>query len=113
MVVEDREGATIGRHRMVVKVAADDRSQPFPLEGDCLMSSLSQFLLDFLVFRPHAVASGLPVKQEVALERLAADEGEPQEVEGFRLAEPTPFASDRRMAAELDQAGVLRGGPPR
>jgi hypothetical protein len=62
---------------MVVKVAADDRSQPFPLEGDCLMSSLSQFLLDFLEFRPHAVASGLPVKQEVALERLAADEGEP------------------------------------
>ena len=35
MVVEDREGATIGRHRMVVKVAADDRSQPFPLKGAC------------------------------------------------------------------------------
>jgi hypothetical protein len=27
----------------------------------------SQFLLDFLEFRPHAVASGLPVKQKVAL----------------------------------------------
>ena len=50
MVVEDREGATIGRHRMVVKVAADDRSQPLPLEGDCLMPPLSQFLLDFLGF---------------------------------------------------------------
>ena len=34
MVVEDREGATIGRHRVVIKVAADDRSQPFPLDGD-------------------------------------------------------------------------------
>src|ERR1700689_1706391 len=103
MVVEDREGATIGRYRMVIKVAADDRSQPFPLEGDCLMSSLSQFLLDFLECRPHAVASGLPVEQEVALERLAADEGE-----RFRLAEPAPFASDRRVAAELDQAGLVR-----
>ena len=108
MVVEDREGATIGRHRMVVKVAADDRSQPFPLKGDCLMSSPSQFLLDFLEFCPHAVASGFPMKQEVALERLAADEGEPQEVEGFRFAEPTALASDRRMAAELDQAGLVR-----
>jgi hypothetical protein len=108
MVVEDREGTTIGRHRMVVKVAADDRSQPFPLEGDCLVSPLSQFLLDFLEFRPHAVASGLPVEQEVALEGLAADEGESQEVEGFRFTEPAPFASDRRMAAELDQAGLVR-----
>src|ERR1700730_3842436 len=101
MIVEDREGATIGRHRIVVEVAADDRSQPFPLEGDCLMSALSQFLLDFLELRPHAVASGLPMEQEVALERLATDEGEPQEVEGFRLAEPAPFASGCRMAGAL------------
>ena len=108
MVVEDREGATIGRHRMVVEVAADDRSQPLSLKGDCLMSSPSQLLLDFLEFRPHAVASGLPVKQEAALERLAADEGESQEVEGFRLTEPAPFASDRRMAAEPNQAGLVR-----
>ena len=108
MVVENRGGATIGRYRMVVKVAADDRSQPFPLEGDCLMSPLSQFLPNFLEFCPHAVASGLPVEQKVALERLAADEGEPQKIEGFRLAEPAPFASDRCMAAELDQAGLVR-----
>jgi hypothetical protein len=107
VVVEDREGATIGRHRVVVKVAADDRSQPLPLEGDCLMPPLSQFLQDFLEFRPHAVASGLPVEQEVALERLAADEGEPQEVEGFRFAEPSPRATFRRKASELDQSGLL------
>src|ERR1700676_4573467 len=105
MIVEDCEGATVGRHRVVVKVAADDRSQPFPLEGDRLMSPLSQFLLDFLEFRPHAVASRLPVEQEVALERLAADEGEPQEVEGFRLGEPAFFAADRRVAAELVLSG--------
>jgi hypothetical protein len=56
MIVEDREGATIGRHRVVIKVAADDRSQPFPLERDCLMSPPSQFLRDFLEFCPHAVS---------------------------------------------------------
>jgi hypothetical protein len=96
------------RHRVVVKVAADDRSQPLPLIGDCLVSSPSQFLLDFLELRPHAVGSGLPVEQKVALARFAADEGEPQEVEGLRLAEPAPFASDRSVAAKLDQAGLVR-----
>ena len=76
MVVEHREGATIGRHRVVVKVAADDRSQPFPLEGDCLMSPLSQFLLDCLEFRPHAVAPGLSFERDVAPSALAADESQ-------------------------------------
>jgi CheY-like chemotaxis protein len=39
---------------------------------------------------------------------LAADEGEAQEVEGLRFAEPAPGASGRRMAAELEQAGLVR-----
>ena len=38
----------------------------------------------------------------------AADEREAQEVEGLRFAEPALCAPDRRKAAELDQAGLLR-----
>ena len=34
--------------------------------------------------------------------------GEPQELEGLRLSEPAPGASVHRMAAKLDQAGLLR-----
>jgi hypothetical protein len=33
---------------------------------------------------------------------------EAQEVEGLRFAEPTLLAIGRRMAAELDQAGLVR-----
>jgi hypothetical protein len=56
----------------------------------------------------HAVAPALPVDQELAVTGLAADEGEAQEVEGLRFAEPTLLAIGRRMAAELDQAGLVR-----
>ena len=50
----------------------------------------------------------LPLEQEVALTGFAADEGKAQEVEGLRFAEPALRASGRRVAAELDQAGLVR-----
>src|SRR5215207_1136539 len=72
------------------------------------MQPPSQLLLDLRELRPHAVAPGFSAEQELALPRPAADEGEAQEGEGLRLAETTPGALDRREAAELDQAGLVR-----
>jgi hypothetical protein len=49
-----------------------------------------------------------PFEKELAAPRLATDEGEAQEVEGLRFAQPAPLAVRRSMAAELDQAGLVR-----
>src|SRR5262249_54094435 len=57
---------------------------------------------------PHAIAPGFPLKLELALARPPTDEHEAQELEGFRLSQPTLRASLRRMAAKLDQAGLVR-----
>ena len=102
------ECRTVGRHCVVVEVAGNDLPQPFPLLRDRLMHAPSQLLLDLPKLRPHAVAPGLPLDEELALAGLAADEGEAQEVEGLRFAEPTLGAPARRMAAELDQPGLVR-----
>src|SRR5271165_4588854 len=108
MVTESGERLCVGRHGEVIEVAADHLPQPFPLRGYRLVHAPSQFLLDGLQLRPHAVASGLPLDEELARPRLAADEGEAQEVEGLRLAEPAPLAVRRCEAAELDQTGLVR-----
>jgi hypothetical protein len=47
------------------------------------------------------------LKLEFARAGLAADEGEAQEVEGLRLAEPAPLAAFRCKASELDEPGLL------
>src|SRR3982751_369083 len=93
---------------MVAVVAFQDLPQPMPLFRDGLVPTPSQLFLDLPEPRPHAVAPGLPLEQEASLAGSAADEGEAQEGEGLRLAEPAPGASGRRLAAELDQAGLLR-----
>ena len=61
------------------------------------MHAPSQFLLDLLELRPHAVPPGLPLSWNLPRRELAADEGEAQEVEGLRLAEP---CAARRSAAK-------------
>jgi hypothetical protein len=58
--------------------------------------------------RLQPVAPGLPPEQKPAAPRFATNEGEAQEGEGFRLAQPARLASGRRMAAKFDQAGLLR-----
>ena len=108
MEAEGGERSTVGRHGEVVEVAAHDLPQPFPLLGNRLVHAPSQFLFDGFKLRPHPVASGFPFNEELAALRLAADEGEAQEVEGLRLAEPAPLSVRRREAAELDQAGLVR-----
>src|SRR3954453_22036485 len=108
MAAEGHEGPTVGRHRVVVEEAGGDPPQPLPLLRDRLVQAPSQLVLDLPQLRPHAVPSGLPAQQELTLAGLAADEGEAEKGEGLRLAETAPGALDRREAAELDQAGLVR-----
>src|ERR1043166_7562487 len=72
------------------------------------MHAQSHLLLDLLKLRPHAVPSGFPSDLEFPRSGLATGEGEAQEVEGLRLAEPLPLAALRRKTSELDQPGLLR-----
>jgi hypothetical protein len=106
--VQEHDQCTgVGRHCVVVEVAANDPPQPFPLLRDWLMHAPPHLLFDHLELRPHAVPSALPLKLELACSGFAADEGEAQEVEGLRFAEPTPPTAFRRKASELDQPGLL------
>src|SRR5215210_5106943 len=107
MVPEGTQGPVIGRDGVIVEEAGHDLSEPRYLSGDRLMPS-PQFLLDVLELRPHPVAPGLAHEQELALARLAADEGEAEEVEGFRFAKAAPSPLGRRAASERDQAGLVR-----
>ena len=83
---------------MVDVPPGNDLAQPFPLAGDWLVASASHFFLHCREPHLQAVASGLPPEQEAAPPRLAADEREAQEVEGFRLTQPALRASGRCMA---------------
>ena len=76
MVPEHIQCLSVGRHCMVVEVAADDLPQPFPLFGDRPVHPPSQCLLDLPQLRPHAIPSGLPLDLELARAAFAANEGE-------------------------------------
>src|SRR4249920_1236825 len=102
MVSEHVQCTTVGRHCVIVEVAADNPAQPFPLLGDRLVHAPSHLLLDLLELRPHAVPSGFPFDLEFPCSGLAADEGEAQEVEGLRLAESLPLAAFPCKASKLD-----------
>src|SRR6516165_12123622 len=108
MVPKDVQCTTVGRHCVVVEVAADYRAKPFPQRGDRQVHAPSQYVPDLPQLRPHAVRPGLPFDLELAGAGLATDEGEAQELEGLRLAELVPRAAFRREASELDQPGLLR-----
>ena len=71
------------------------------------MHAGSQFHLDLLKLRSHAIAPRFALELERPAPRLAADEREPQEGEGLRFAKPSPLMSCRRMAAELQQSRLL------
>ena len=98
----------IGRHCVVVEEAGDDLLQPFTLLGYRLMHPPSQFPRNLLDLRLHAVATGPPLEEEFAPSRLTADESHTEKVEGLRFAEPALLAFVRRVATELNQAGLFR-----
>src|SRR5690242_4737598 len=50
----------------------------------------------------------MPLDEEIASPRSAADEGEAQEGESLRLPEASPPAVLRRISTELDQSGLLQ-----
>jgi hypothetical protein len=108
MEPEGRKCREVCRHCVVSKEAGDDLPQPRSLHWDGLMHSLPQFAFYLLELGRHAIASGLPLEEEVPSARFTAEEREAQEVEGFRFAEPALLSSGRRMAAELDQASLFR-----
>src|SRR3954463_8150543 len=108
MVAEGHEGTAVRWHRMISKVAADHLPQPAPLDGDRLMHTPPQRVLDPPQGRPHAVGTTLPLELEGAPAGPPADVGEPQEAERLRFAEPALGAPVRREAAKLDQAGLVR-----
>jgi hypothetical protein len=95
-------------HRVVGKKPGDDLLQPLPLLGDWLVHAPPQLPLDLLKLCPHAVSPSPSLEKETALAGFAADQGKAEEIEGLRLAETTLSASGRRMAAKLDQAGLVR-----
>src|SRR5271166_1168235 len=72
------------------------------------MHAPPHLLFDRSQLRPHAIAPGLPFELEDTLAGFATDEGEAQEAKALRFAKPTPSASVRRIAAELDQSGLVR-----
>ena len=102
MVPKDVQGTTVGRHCVVVEVAADYRAEPFPLRGDRQVHAPSQYGPDLPQLRPHTVRPGLAFDLELTGSGLTANEGEAQKVEGLRLAKPASLAALRRKASELD-----------
>ena len=60
MVTERRQCPRICRHRVVRKEPGHNLPQPFPDLWDRLVHTPSQFLLDLLELRLHAVGAGLP-----------------------------------------------------
>jgi integrase len=108
VVAECADRRAVRRHGVVCEITGDDLAEPFPGVRDRQVPSLPQPFLDLPQLGAHAVATRLPLDLEIAPPGFAADQHEAQELEGLRFAEPTLLAILRRMAAELDQAGLVR-----
>src|SRR5271157_1993505 len=108
LMPELAEHRIIGGHGVVGEETFNNLRQPASLFGDRPVHPLPQLYLDLLEFGPHAVPPGFPLEQKRAPAAATADEGEPQEIEGFRFAKPALLSIHRSIAAELDQAGLVR-----
>src|SRR5689334_19597810 len=95
------------RHGVVGEETPDHLLKPLPLLGYGIVSSLAQLLLDLSEFCLAAVAPGLPFELESPLAGSTADQRKTQEVEGLRLTKTALLAIVHRIAAELDQPGLL------
>src|SRR5712692_4075424 len=104
---EGGERLDVVRHGVIGEVAGHNLPQPGALLADRLMQAAAQGLLDLAQLGPRAVAPRLPVQRELAGPRRPADMREAEEGEGLGLAQAAPPPVRRRMAAELDEAGLL------
>ena len=80
IVEEHVQYLTVGRHCVIVEVAADDSPQPFPLIENRPVHALAQLLFNQPELRPHAVPPGLPSDLEFPRSGFTADEGEAQKI---------------------------------
>src|SRR5271165_1636352 len=105
---ERRERRQVCRHGVIGEETPDHLLKPLSLLGYGIVSSPAQLRLDLAEFCPAAVTPGLPFELENAPAGFAADQCKAQEIEGLRLTETALFAVVHRVAAELDQPGLLR-----
>src|SRR4051794_33101823 len=98
----------VHRHCMVGKVPSHHLCEPRPLNRNGLVHPLVQLLLDIPEFRPHAVCPAFTTQHECAAPRLAADMGKSQEGKGLRFAKSALLSSFSRIAAKLQQSGLVR-----
>ena len=99
IIVECFQRSSVTWHCVVGEEASDDLLDPSPLLGDWLMHPPSQLVLDLPERCPHAIALCYPLHEELPTAVAFTDEGKAEEVEGFRLSEPTPSTSICRKAA--------------
>ena len=66
MESEGCNGATVGRHCVVVEEPDDDLPEPLALIGGGIMHARTQLLLYLLQLRPYAVTAALPPDEELA-----------------------------------------------
>jgi hypothetical protein len=107
-VTKGAERSIVGRHGVIGIVAHEHLLQPSSLLGDGPMHAPSQLVLDLLQLRYPAVPPALPEDLEPALPGLSADVSEAKEVERLRFAKPLPLSRLNRIAAKLDQSGLVR-----
>jgi len=106
---ETGNAVQIAGDSMVVHVALHHAAEPVSQRAAAVMHMTAQMLFDSLEFGPQPLGNSLPSHSEaISLASPPTDVGEPQEVEGLRLALPTPLPMEGGTAAELDQACFIR-----
>src|SRR5689334_18368930 len=108
MMSEYHERRHVCRHGVIGEETPNHLLKPLPLMGYGIVSLPAQLLLDLSEFCLAAVTPGFPFELESPLAGSAADQSKTQEVEGLRLTETASLAVVHRIAAELDQPGLLR-----
>src|SRR3972149_273845 len=105
--VERVERAEVPRDRVVVKPPLDHGAKPSARLLDRRVHPSLQLHFDLLQLGPHALGNRFAFDGERALPRGSATMRETQEVERLRPPLPTVLSPFRRVAAKLDQSGLL------
>ena len=101
MIAKGTQSFRIRGYPVVVIVAAEHARQPFPYCRNGRVESVSQFSLQGLQLRRHALSFRVSPDGELPHQSLRTNMCESQESECFRLAFSTPCSVFRREAAEF------------